>query len=378
MKELTQEIKMVDLYGQYDRIKDEIDEAINGVIKKTSFINGPDVKEFSNELAEYIGVKHVIPCGNGTDALQLALMALGLKEGDKVITPSFTYVATAEVIAILGLKPVFVDINPETFNIDISSIKNNIDEKTKAIIPVHLFGQCANMEEILKVAKEHNIKVIEDAAQALGTEYIYENGTKKKTGNIGDIGCTSFFPSKNLGCFGDGGAVFTNNDEYANIIKCKAEHGQTKKYQFDMIGMNSRLDTIQAAVLRVKLKYLNDSIYKRKEVAAYYDKNLNETGLQLPSRTDHSTHTFNQYTIRVCNDQRDNLREFLSEKGIPSVVYYPIPLHLQKAYTFCGYKKGDLLNSESACNEVMSLPLHTEMNKNQQDYIINCINNFFN
>lgn len=364
-------IQMVDLKSQYLKIKEEVDNEIFKVIESSQFINGDAVKEFQKELENYLKVKHVILCGNGTDALQVAMMALGLKPGDEVITTTFTFIATVEVIALLGLTPVLVDVDPKTFLIDIDAIERAITPKTKAIVPVHLFGQAVNMERLLELAKENNLFIIEDNAQAMGADYYYKEGETKKLGTIGDIGCTSFFPSKNLGCFGDGGAIFTNNDEHAEKLRSIVNHGMRIKYYHDNIGVNSRLDSIQAAVLKVKLKYLDDYSKKRIEAADYYDKAFsNNPNLEIPSRVNHSNHIFHQYTLITKNIDRDKLREELAKEGIPAMVYYPVPMHLQKAYQDARYKENDFPVAEALSKTVLSLPMHTELDAKQQDYII--------
>lgn len=356
-----QKIQMVDLHQQYLTIKNEIDAGIQDVLDKGYYINGAPVQRFGSNLAEYLGMKNVIPCANGTDALQIALMALDLKPGDEVITSPFTFVATAEVIALLGLKPVFVDINPATFNIDETKIEAAISPKTRCIIPVHLFGQTANMEVIMNIANKHGIFVVEDNAQAIGADYTFSDGSKKKAGSIGHIGCTSFYPSKNLGCYGDGGALMTNDDELGQKIKVICNHGSKIKYYHEEIGVNSRLDSIQAAILDVKLKYLDQYIQARQKAADYYDQNLaNMPGIIIPARASYSTHVFHQYTLRV-RENRDDLQQALSNAGIPSMIYYPVPLHLQIAYAGDGYKEGDFPESEKAAKEVLSLPMHTEL-----------------
>src|ERR1019366_7982913 len=327
MEKVSKKIQMVDLKSQYEKIKPEVDAAIQNVINTTAFINGPEVKAFQTELEKYLDVKQVIPCANSTDALQIAMMALGLKPRDEVITADFTFVATAEAIALLGLKPVLVDVNPHTFDIDIAAIEKAITNKTKAIVPVHLFGQCANMEEILTLAKKHKLFVIEDTAQATGADYIFADGKKKKAGTIGTIGCTSFFPSKNLGCFGDGGALFTNDDLLASKIRMIANHGQLVQYVHDSIGVNSRLDSIQAAVLRIKLRNLDNYARVRNKAAEYYDKAFaSNPKLKIPARAKYSNHVFHQYTLQLNNIDRNALREFLASKEIPAMIYYPIPL----------------------------------------------------
>jgi UDP-2-acetamido-2-deoxy-ribo-hexuluronate aminotransferase len=371
-------IEMVNLKGQYQKIKSEINEAIQNCLDNAAFINGPQVKEFGKALENYLGVKHVIPCANGTDALQIALMCLDLKPGDEVIVPSFTYVATAEVIALLGLIPIMVDVMPDDFSIDLKQVKKSISSKTKVIVPVHLFGQCAGMEELLQIAKEYKLFVIEDTAQAIGAKYTFRNGTNMEAGTMGNIGTTSFFPSKNLGCYGDGGAIFTNNDELAQKIKMIANHGQSKKYQHDIVGVNSRLDTLQAAVLNIKLKYLDEYCKARNKAAQYYDNNLREIqGITIPKRVPSSTHVFHQYTIKIADNKRDELKNFLFEKGIPSMVYYPIPLHFQKAYQNNDYPKGVFPVAEDLCNRVLSLPIHTEMNEIELEYITSSIKDFY-
>jgi len=372
------EIQMVDLKAQYEKFSTEIDNAIKSVLLSTSFIKGPDVKLFEEELQEYMGVKHVISCANGTDALHLAMMTLDLKPGDEVITTNFTFIATIEVVAALGLKPVIVDPEPGTFNISAESVRKALTPKTKVIVPVHLFGQCADMESIMELAKKHNLFVIEDAAQATGTDYIFKNGTTKKAGTIGHIGTTSFFPSKNLGCYGDGGALYTNDETYAKKLRSLANHGMKVRYHYDDIGVNSRLDTIQAAVLRVKLKYLSEFNTARKTVADHYDKAFEScVSIAVPERVTFSSHIFHQYTIRVKNGQRDDLKKFLETKNIPSMVYYPGPLHMQKAYEYLGYKQSDFPITTALCKEVLSLPMHPEMEIEQLDYITQNLLRFF-
>jgi UDP-2-acetamido-2-deoxy-ribo-hexuluronate aminotransferase len=371
------QIKMVDLQTQYLRIKEEIDSAIQEVLTSTAFIQGPQVNLFAESLAEYTGSKHVVPCGNGTDALQIAMMALGYKPGDEIILPVHTYVATAEVIALLGLTPVFVDVDPDTFNIDVNQLESKISKKTVAIVPVHLYGQCANMEGIMQIASKNNLHIIEDVAQALGANYIFSDGSVKKAGTIGTIGTTSFFPSKNLGCYGDGGAIFTDDKTLAEKIKMIANHGQRIKYHHDVIGVNSRLDTLQAAILNVKLKYLNEYAQKRREAAAYYDKALSEISqIKIPARSVKSTHVFHQYTLRV--EKRDALKTYLDQKGIPTMIYYPVPLHLQKAYQRPGYGEGAFPETEKLSKTVISLPIHTEMKTDELKFIIDSIKSFYN
>jgi UDP-2-acetamido-2-deoxy-ribo-hexuluronate aminotransferase len=368
-------IRMVDLVGQYEHIKAEVDAAIMSIIQKASFIKGPEVAEFERSLEKYLGVKHVIACANGTDALQIAMMALDLQPGDEVITACFTYVATAEVIALLKLKPVLVDVRPDTFTLDIEEVRKAITPRTKAIVPVHLFGQCADMEELMKLAKENNLAVIEDNAQAIGSEYTFSDGNTSKSGAIGTIGCTSFFPSKNLGCYGDGGALFTNDDALAARIRMIANHGQSRLYYHDEIGVNSRLDTIQAAVLNVKLKNLDQYCDARRKAADYYDAAFaGHPNLEIPARSKNSTHVFHQYTLIVKNASRDDLKEYLNSKNIPAMIYYPVPLNEQKAYS----QEGHYPVTVDLCKKVISLPMHTELDKNQLDYIIQGVKSFFN
>jgi dTDP-4-amino-4,6-dideoxygalactose transaminase len=356
-------LQMVDLKGQYLRIKEEVDSAVLDVINSTRFIKGPVVKKFEENLAKYLGVKHVIGCANGTDALQVAMMALDLKPGDEVIVPAFTYVATAEVIALLGLTPVMVDVNLNDFNIMIEGLEDMITERTKAIVPVHLFGQSADMDSIIELAKKHNLHVIEDSAQSIGASY-----KGQKSGTIGHIGCTSFFPSKNLGCMGDGGAIFTNDDDLAAKIRMLANHGQAKQYHHTKIGVNSRLDAIQAAILDVKLNYLDEYAAARQEAASRYDTLLKDSEFEIPYRNPDSDHVFHQYTLK--STRRDEIRAGLTEKGIPHNVYYPIPLYKQKAFE--KYSTGiNLENTEQLCQSVLSLPMHTELTAQQQEYIVN-------
>lgn len=373
-------IQMVDLKGQYAKIKPEVDRAIQEVIDTTAFINGPQVKKFSDELGKYLGAEHVIPCANGTDALQIALMALGLQPGDEVIVPCFTYVATAETIALLKLKPVMVEVDPDTFNITEEIFEKAITPNTRAVVPVHLFGQCADMEPIMKVARKHNIYVIEDTAQAIGADYTFSDGSVKKAGTIGDIGCTSFFPSKNLGCYGDGGALYTNDAQLGLKIRKISNHGQAKKYHHELVGVNSRLDTIQAAVLGVKLQHLDEYADARRKAASAYDNGFKDVSwLQIPVRESNSTHVFHQYTLKVSKEvDREELRAFLSEKGIPSMVYYPVALHLQQAFRTPEFGVGDFPISEQLCETVLSLPIHTEMSAEESDYIISSVRSFKN
>ncbi|TAH40866.1 MAG: DegT/DnrJ/EryC1/StrS family aminotransferase [Bacteroidetes bacterium] len=372
-------IQMVDLLGQYEKIKSQVDKAILDVISSTAFINGPEVKSFQSELEKYLGVKHVIPCANGTDALQVAFMALGLKPGDEVITANFTYVATAEVIALLQLKPVLVDVEPDTFVLNPSAVEAAITPRTKAIVPVHLFGQCADMDAIMDIAKRHSLFVIEDNAQAIGADFYSSTGKNQKAGTIGTIGCTSFFPSKNLGCYGDGGAIFTNDDELASKLRMIVNHGQTVQYYHDEVGVNSRLDSIQAAVLRIKLQHLDEYANARRRVADAYDKAFREhKNLLIPVRSPKSSHVFHQYTLVLKNADRNELRKHLASKDIPAMIYYPVPLHLQKAYKDSRYTEGSFPVTEELCKNVLSLPIHTEMNDETLDYIIENVLNFFN
>ena len=371
-------IQMVDLKSQYLGIKTDVDNAISKVINSTQFINGDEVKGFQKELEKYMSVKHVITCGNGTDALQIAMMALGLKPGDEVITPSFTYIATTEVIGLLGLKPVFVDCDSETFNVSPKAIEKAITKKTKAIVPVHLFGQSCDMKAIMQIANDHNLFVVEDNAQAIGCDYHGFNEVVK-TGTIGDIGCTSFFPSKNLGCYGDGGAIMTNNDDLAIELRMIANHGQSKKYYHDRVGCNSRLDNLQAAVLRIKLRELDNYILNRKKAASYYFEHLNDlTEITLPKKFEESNHVFHQFTMKLSDKvNREDFMAFLKTKAIPSMIYYPIPAHQQKMFADIPVSCGDMTNTDWLCSRVMSLPMHTEMSKEQLDYIINTIKEYF-
>jgi dTDP-4-amino-4,6-dideoxygalactose transaminase len=371
-------IDMVDLKGQYAKIQDEIDAAVLNSIRDASFINGPQVSLFAKNLSTYLDGVHVIPCANGTDALQIAMMALGLQPGDEVIVPSFTYVATAEVIGLLHLKPVMVDVDPLHFNITKDNIEMAIGPKTKAIVPVHLFGQCADMESILALAKENALYVIEDAAQSIGAVYTFSDGTKKQAGTMGHVGCTSFFPSKNLGCYGDGGAIFTHDPVLAERIKMIANHGQVKKYVHKYIGVNSRLDTIQAAILNIKLKYLDQYNAARRSAADLYDKLLSGIdGLKTPVRAKNSTHVFHQYTMLVVNGKRDELKEYLEAAGIHAMIYYPIPLNEQEAFKFIGEVVGSLFETEYLCASVLSLPIHTELTEQQQVFVTDTIKSFF-
>ena len=372
-------IAMVDLKSQYEKIKPEIDQAISDVINSTAFINGPAVKNFQEDLERYLDVKHVIPCANGTDALQVAMMALGIKPGDEVITTNFTFIATAEVIALLGYTPVVVDVDPDTFNIDPDSVRRAITPKTRAIVPVHLFGQCADMDAMLQIAKEFNLFIIEDACQAIGADYIFADGTRKKAGTIGHVGCTSFFPSKNLGCYGDGGAIFTNDDELAKQLRVVVNHGMTVRYYHDFIGVNSRLDSIQAAVLKVKLARLDQYAAARNKAAEYYDNAFrNHPNLKIPGRFERSTHVFHQYTLVTRGIDRNALQEFLTKKEVPAMIYYPVPLHLQKAYLDPRYKEGDFPVTEQLCRTVISLPMHTELEEDQLAHITASVLEFLN
>lgn len=371
-------IQMVDLKSQYQKIKTEIDSSIESVIDSTAFIKGSIVDEFADNLAKFLSVKHVIPCGNGTDALQIAIMSLGLKPSDEIICPSFTFIASAEVIGLLGFRPVFVDVDKDSFNVTAKNIEKAISVKTKAIIPVHLFGQAAPMEEILAIAKKYDLYVIEDTAQAIGADYTFSDNTKKKLGTIGTIGCTSFFPSKNLGCFGDGGAIFTNDDKLAEKMKMISNHGMKVRYHHEILGVNSRLDSIQAAILNVKLKYLEDYQKARYEAAQIYTNALKGIeGIETPIEVSYSTHVYHQYTLKINNGRRDELREFLANNGIPAMIYYPIPLHLQKAFLQIA-RQGDVMEvSEQLSKTVLSLPMHTELDLEQQSYIIEKIKEFF-
>jgi len=370
-------IKMVDLHGQYLKIKDEIDQAIQGVITSSAFINGKPVDAFAGELAEYTGAKYVIPCANGTDALQIAYQALGLKPGDEVVMPAFNYVASAEAAALLGLKPVFVDVWEDTFNINENLIKERITPATKAIVVVHLFGQSANMQPVLETARQFGLKVIEDNAQSLGSEYTFPNGEKRMTGTMGDISTFSFFPTKNLGCFGDGGALSTNDQDLARLATMISRHGQGQKYTYDRIGCNSRLDTIQAAILSVKLRNLDSYLESRIKAGHLYSQLLEGLPQVIrPSNKIWTKHTYNQYVIRLSG--RDKIKELLNAAGVPSMIYYPSPLHLQKAYAYLGYKTGDFPVAEKLCLEVLALPVHTEITPREQEFVVNSINQSIN
>lgn len=365
---------MVDLQTQYQNIKQEIDQSIQEVIDSAAFVKGQKVTDFQHNLEKYTGAKHVIPVGNGTDALQIALMGLGLKPGDEVITPTFTFIATAEVVALLGLTPVVVDVDWDTMNMSLDSVRRAITPRTKAIVPVHLFGQCADMQGLMDLARQHNLYVVEDACQAIGAQYTFADGTTRQAGTIGHIGCTSFFPSKNLGCYGDGGAIFTNDDELAARMRAIANHGMVVRYHHDMIGVNSRLDTIQAAVLDAKLPHLDEYIANRQRAAAYYDKAFagNEK-LLIPGRDANSTHVYHQYTLRVVGADRDMIKQKLAEANIPAMVYYPVPLHMQKAYQDPRYTEGDFPVAEKLAACVLSLPMHTELDDEQLAYITNAV-----
>ena len=371
-------IQMVDLFSQYEKIKTEIDLQIEAVIRSSVFVKGGKVIDFENNLKKYLNIGHVISCGNGTDALQIGLMALNLKEGDEVITTPFTFVSTLEVLALMKLKPVLADVDTNSFNINPKLIKSGITSKTKVIIPVHLYGQCSDMEQINEIANNHQLFVIEDACQALGTDYYFRNGEKVKAGTLSDIACNSFFPTKNLGAFGDGGALFTNNNELAQTMRSIANHGMSKRYYYQQIGMNSRLDAIQAAILNVKLKYLDQYVQARQMAAAFYDREFsNIQEISIPARVSYSSHSFHQYTIKI-PEKRDELQKFLQSKGIPSMVYYPMPLHLQEAYQYLGYKKGDFPVAEELSEQVLSLPMHTELSNDQLHFIVTAIQEFFN
>ncbi|THV60672.1 DegT/DnrJ/EryC1/StrS family aminotransferase [Chryseobacterium candidae] len=369
-------IQMVDLQSQYYKIKNDVDNAVLNVMDSAAFINGPEVKSFQNELESYLDVKHVIPCANGTDALQIALMGLDLKEGDEIITADFTFAATVEVIHLLKLKSVLVDVDYDTFTISTEQIKKAITPRTKAIIPVHIFGQCANMEEILKIAEEHNLYVIEDNAQAIGSEYTFSDGTVKQAGTMSTVGTTSFFPSKNLGCYGDGGAIFTNNDELAHRLRGIVNHGMYERYYHDEVGVNSRLDSIQAAVLRKKLPHLDSYNEARRKAADFYDEAFEgNQNILTPKRAENSTHVFHQYTLRILNGKRNELQKFLSEKDIPAMIYYPVALRKQKAY-FQESDAADFVNTDKLLDQVISLPMHTELDEEQLKYITDAVLEF--
>lgn len=372
-------IQMVDLIGQYEKIKSDVDAAVLSVMGSAAFINGPEVKEFEKELSAHLDVKHTIACANGTDALQIAMMALGLKPGDEVITPSFTFVATVEVVALLGIVPVFADVLPGTFNMDPEDIKRKITSRTKAIVPVHLFGQAADMEAVMAIAKEHDLFVIEDNCQAIGSTYTFADGTKRKAGTIGHIGTTSFFPSKNLGCYGDGGAIFTNDAELAGKLRRVCNHGSDVRYYHEVVGVNSRLDSMQAAILRIKLRELDAYSKARNAAAAYYDKAFADVKeVSTPERSSNSTHVFHQYTLRVTGGHRDGLKKHLEEKGVPAMIYYPVPCHLQDAYKSDRCPEGGLPITEQLTREVLSLPMSTELDNEQLAYITSAVVSYFN
>ena len=372
-------IQMVDLLGQYDKIQEQVDSKILEVVKSGAYVNGPEVHNFQKKLEEYLNVKHVIPCANGTDALQISMMGLGLKPGDEVITADFTFAATVEVIALLQLTPVLVDVEKDTFNMNIEALKKAITPKTKAVVPVHLFGQCANMEAILEVANEHNLFVIEDTAQAIGADYTFKDGSKKKAGTIGNVGTTSFFPSKNLGCYGDGGAIFTNDDELAHTLRGMVNHGMYKRYYHDVVGVNSRLDSIQAAILNLKLPHLDAYCDARRKAASYYsDAFASNKNITTPITSSFTTHVFHQYTIQVQHVDRNALHQHLLDSGIPNAIYYPVPLHSQKAYTDARYKEADFKVTNELIDTVLSLPMHTELDNEQLKFITSTILNFMN
>jgi len=371
-------IQMVDLQGQYEPLKAQIQASFAEVLDSAAFINGPQVQAFQKELEAYLQVKHVIPCANGTDALQIAMMGLGLKRGDEVITADFTFAATVEVIALLGLTPVLVDVDKDTFNINIEAIRKAITPKTKAIVPVHLYGRPANMEAIMQIAKEYNLYVIEDNAQAIGADFTWSDGRKQKVGTIGHVGATSFFPSKNLGCYGDGGAIFTNDDELAHILRGIVNHGMYIRYHHDVVGVNSRLDSLQACVLRAKLPHLDSYNQKRREAARLYTEGLqgnpNIITPEIPQGD--TSHVFHQYTIRILGGKRDALAEHLTKHGVPFGIYYPIPLHKQKAYEDSRYREVDFPSTNELVQEVISLPMHTELDKEQINFITKLITDF--
>jgi UDP-2-acetamido-2-deoxy-ribo-hexuluronate aminotransferase len=373
------QIQMVDLKTQYQKIKAEVDKAVIDVLESSAFINGKPVQDFADAMSAYLGVKHVIPCANGTDALQIAMMALGLQPGDEVITPSFTYIATTEVVALLRLTPVFVEVDAKTFCMDVEALRKAITPKTKAIVPVHLYGHAAAMEEIMQIAKEYNLYVIEDNAQAIGGDYTFSDGTKKKTGTIGHIGCTSFFPSKNLGGYGDGGAIFTNDDVLAAQLKMVANHGQSKRYYHDVVGCNSRLDTIQAAILKIKLAQLDNYILARRKAADYYDAAFaNHPKITTPFRAAYSHHVFHQYTLILEGVNRDGLVEYLATKNIPAMIYYPVPGHKQKMFEAFGLPHINLETTDWLTTRVVSLPIHTELDEEQLQYITSSVLAYIN
>ncbi|CAM1334052.1 DegT/DnrJ/EryC1/StrS family aminotransferase [Tenacibaculum aestuariivivum] len=378
-------IQMVDLQGQYAKIKPQVNKAFESVLDTAYYIGGPEVKGFASDLEKYLDVKHVIPCANGTDALQIAMMGLGLEQGDEVITADFTFAATVEVIALLKLTPVLVDVDADTFNINIKALKKAITPKTKAIVPVHLFGQCANMEAVMQIAKEHNLFVIEDNAQAIGADYTFSDGTKKKSGTIGNVGTTSFFPSKNLGCYGDGGAIFTNDDDLAHTIRGIVNHGMYKRYYHDVVGVNSRLDSLQAAVLQIKLPLLDSFCDARRKAARYYNNAFaNNTNIITPTTSSCATtmcdncncHVFHQYTLKITNGKRNELHQHLLDNNIPNAIYYPVPLHAQKAYKDARYNEDDFKVTNQLIDEVISLPMHTELDEEQLNFITKTILDF--
>ena len=367
-------IQMVDLKSQYLRIKPEIDATIQRVLDSTAFIQGSPVFDFEQQLVQYAGSKCVVSCGNGTDALLAALMSLGIGEGDEVVVPAFTFIAAVEVIALLGATPVFVDVCEDSFNVDVNALEKAVTPKTKVILPVHLYGQCADMELILKIAKKHNIKVIEDACQAVGATYTFSDGAMKQAGTMGDVGCLSFFPSKNLGCYGDGGAMMTQDADLSERLRAICKHGSKEKYHHQLVGLNSRLDTLQAAILMAKLPHLDDFIAARGFAAQYYYEALKGLDwIELPVIKENTTHTFHQFTLRVKEGRRDALKQYLAAKSIPSMIYYPVPAHLQPAYQYLNYKEGDFPVAEQLCREVLSLPMHTELSENQLQYICKTI-----
>jgi UDP-2-acetamido-2-deoxy-ribo-hexuluronate aminotransferase len=377
MEVATEPIQMLDLRGQYARLRTELDSAIQQTLLAADFINGSFVQAFQQQLAQYLRVERVIGCGNGTDALQIALMALGVGPGDEILVPAFTYVATAEVVALLGATPVWVDVDPDTFGLTAAGVEQAITPRTKAVVPVHLYGQCVDMASLMEVARAHNIAVVEDTAQAIGAEYTHPDGSRQQAGTIGTVGCTSFFPSKNLGCYGDGGAMYTNDVNLAERLRMIANHGQREKYIHEIVGVNSRLDTLQAAVLTVKLRHLPDFTYRRQQAAQRYDEGLATVpGLQIPTRRPDSTHVFHQYTLKVADDRRDALKQFLKEQDIPSMIYYPLPMYRQPAYSSTQIGPGSFPVAESLAKSVLSLPMHTELTSGQQERVIMAIRDF--
>lgn len=370
---------MVDLVTQYAQIKSEVDQATQHIFETAQFINGPEVKAFQSDLENYLGVKHVIPCANGTDALQIALMALGLEPGDEIITSDFTFAATVEVVGLLKLTPILVDVDPDTFNISLDAVKKAITPKTKVIIPVHLFGQTCDMQALLDLAAAHNIYVVEDNAQAIGSKYTFPDGTVKAAGTMGHIGTTSFFPSKNLGCFGDGGAIFTNDDQLAEILRSIVNHGMGERYYYDRLGVNSRLDSVQAAILRIKLRHLDQYIANRQKAAAYYSRFFSEIkGVTVPAIAPYSTHVFHQYTLQIEGVNQYELQKYMNEKGVPVMIYYPMPLHTQKAYGSENFDDADFPVTNKLCKTVISLPMHTELDEEQLNYICNTLKAYLN